>query len=143
MVQWVLMASADPRVAIRDIRLGRVDASADTFQALQLPRDDGLAVEAARERPEVVVKLLRKEPGAPLRILAPSPDDPKLEAVTWESLAASLARTRKSIPDDVRARGRVATPPPGLVTFDEALRLIAAFRQAGFEDVELEGAPLR
>ncbi len=143
LVQWTLQAAAHPEVRIITIHLGRTDAPQDALQRIDLPFDERLSPGPREDLVIVAVRLVRSEIGGALRIFHSSRGRGR-GPWTWEELPAML---RSAHADRVREGAKLIAelkvPPPRLVTFAEALRALEAFREAGFEDIHLEGAPLR
>lgn len=140
MVQWVMMAAADPRVRIRMITLVAADEGGDMREDIRVPTDQGLS---AKPPVRVVVELVRATAGGEL-VIRYGPEDGPLVPVK----EAELSRRLRDLLTDVdgakvRLVGLVKVPPPGRVTSAEAARVINALREAGIEDVQFEGAPLR
>ena len=143
MVQWVMQVGAAPGITIRRFRLGFVDGPESAYQRVDLPVDRGLVPDPRPERIQVRVILHRAEPDGPL-VIRPGSRVGETTPWTWDELPERLRFARTEFArESATIHGLIQVPPPGLVTCAEALRLLAAFRQAGFEDVQLEGAPLR
>jgi len=140
MVQWVMMAAADPRVRIHRLTFASSSGRDEARQQIDLPIDEGLS---AQPRIQIPVTLVRTRAGGPLEISHGSPDGPT-ETLPWEALPERLQATRMSFGDTgPQLVGLIRVPPPGLITHAEVTRVLTAFREAGIEDIRFEGAPLR
>ena len=70
--------------------------------------------------------------------------DDSLDSVTWEELPGRLKDSLTEVEGATKGlAGLVKVPPPGLVTTPEVVRALTALREAGVEDIQFEGAPLR
>jgi hypothetical protein len=142
LVQWVLQAAADPRVRIHAIQFVLLAQGQTQIRPLplDLPLDEGLSADPELQ---VSVRLLRTRADGLLEIRCGG-EGGNDEVVAWEALPARLRATAEGLRETGPwLVGLIRVPPPGLVTFAEANRVLRAFREAGFEDVRLEGAPLR
>ena len=91
----------------------------------------------------LIVQLNRGAAGGTLEIRC-GPASGPLVAVSWEELPERLGDALTKVEGESTGLvGLVKVPPPGLVTSAEAARVMTAFRKAGIEDIQFEGAPLR